>query len=156
LLGIWAVCSGLLAFFADNPAGTPVTASGIVHLILAVIAFTAIVVGTILVSASLLADPGWRPAARILLALAIAGALGYLLLGTGHKYQHAPGGLYERIFLGLVLAWMAAAAVAVNRATRDGLAGIHALVRGRDAGGLRRLGPGRLQLSICRWAHRYE
>jgi hypothetical protein len=122
LLVTWAVCSGLLAFCADNPAGTPVTASGIVHLILAVIAFTTIVVGTILISASLLADPAWRPAARLLLALSVAGALAYLLLGTAHQDHHAPGGLYERIFLGLVLLWMTVAALAVDRRTRQAAA----------------------------------
>ncbi len=35
LLVIWAACSGLLAFFADNPEGQPVTASGVVHAVLA-------------------------------------------------------------------------------------------------------------------------
>ena len=63
LLVTWAVCSGLLAFFADDPEGTPQHGSGIVHLVLAFIAFTAITIGTILISASLMSDPAWRPAA---------------------------------------------------------------------------------------------
>jgi hypothetical membrane protein len=111
----WAICSGLLAFFADNPEGTPLTASGIVHLILAFIAFTCIVVGTILISAGLMSDPGWRFAARILLSIAVAGGVAYLLLGVAQKHHNAPGGLYERIFLGLELLWMAVAAVVVAR-----------------------------------------
>jgi hypothetical membrane protein len=61
LLVTWAVCSGLLAFFADDIEGTPQHGSGIVHLVLAFIAFTAVTIGAILISASLLSDPAWRP-----------------------------------------------------------------------------------------------
>jgi hypothetical membrane protein len=110
LVATWAVCSGLLAFFADNPEGTPTTASGVVHVVLALIAFACVVIGTILISAGLRSDPAWRSAASVLLAVAIAGAAAFLLLGTAHGRQHAPGGLYERIFLGLELLWIALAA----------------------------------------------
>jgi hypothetical membrane protein len=116
LLVTWAICSGLLAFFADDPEGQPLHGSGVVHLVLAFIAFTCIVIGTILISASLMSDPAWRPAAPVLLAISVAGALAYLLLGTAHKH-HAPGGLYERIFLGLELLWIAVAAIAIARRT---------------------------------------
>ena len=117
LLVTWAVCSGLLAFFADDPEGTPQHGSGVVHLVLAFIAFTAIAIGAILISASLISDPAWRPAAPVLLAVSVAGALAYLLLGAAHKHHHAPGGLYERIFLGLELLWIAVAAIAIARRT---------------------------------------
>jgi hypothetical protein len=40
-----------------------------------------------------------------------------LLLGTAQKHHHAPGGLYERVFLGLELLWIAVAAVAIIRRT---------------------------------------
>jgi hypothetical membrane protein len=115
LIVTWAICSGLLAFFADDPEGTPQTGSGVVHLVLAFIAFTCITIGTILISASLMSDPAWRPAAPVLLAVSIAGALAYLLLGTAHKHHHPPGGLYERIFLGLELLWIVVAAIAIVR-----------------------------------------
>ena len=115
LLVTWAICSGLLAFFADNPEGTTQTASGVVHLVLAFIAFTCITIGVILISASLMSDPAWRPAAPVLLAISIAGAVAYLLLGTAEKHHHAPGGLYERIFLGLQLLWIVVAAIAIAR-----------------------------------------
>jgi hypothetical membrane protein len=118
LLVAWAACSGLLAFFADDPAGTPQTGSGIVHLALAFIAFPCITVGAILISASLMSDPAWRPAAPVLLAISIAGALACLLLATANKHHHAPGGLYERIFLGLELLWMAVAAITIARRAR--------------------------------------
>ena len=117
LLVTWAICSGLLAFFADDPEGTSQTGSGVVHVVLAIIAFTCVTIGAILVSASLMSDPAWRPAARVLLAISVAGAVVYLLLGTASKHHHAPGGLYERIFLGLELLWVVVAAVAIARRT---------------------------------------
>ncbi|HUB22202.1 MAG TPA: DUF998 domain-containing protein [Streptosporangiaceae bacterium] len=115
LLVTWAICSGLLAFFADDPEGTPQHGSGVVHLILAFIAFTCVTIGTILISAGLRSDPAWRRTAPVLLAISVAGAVAYLLLGTAIKHHHAPGGLYERIFLGLELLWIAVAAVAIAR-----------------------------------------
>lgn len=115
LLVTWAICSGLLAFFADDPEGTPQHGSGVVHLILAFIAFTCITIGAILISASLVSDPAWRPFATVLLATSVAGAVAYLLLGTADQHHHAPGGLYERIFLGLELLWITVAAIAIAR-----------------------------------------
>lgn len=117
LLVSWAIFSGLLAFFADNPVGTPQTTSGVIHVVLAFIAFTCVAIGLIVISASLMSDPAWRRAAPALLAVSIAGALAYLLLGTASRHHHAPGGLYERIFLGLELLWILIAAVAVARRT---------------------------------------
>ena len=117
LVVTWAICSGLLAFFADDVEGTPQHGSGIVHLVLAFIAFTAMAIGAILVSASLMSGPAWRPAAPVLLAVSVAGAIAYLLLGTAHKHHHAPGGLYERVFLGLELLWILIAAIAVSKRT---------------------------------------
>jgi hypothetical membrane protein len=117
LLVTWAICSGLLAFFADDIEGTPQHGSGIVHLVLAFIAFTAIAIGAILISASLMSDPAWRRAAPVLLAISVAGAIAYLLLGAANKHHHAPGGLYERVFLGLELLWIVIAAIAISRRT---------------------------------------
>jgi hypothetical membrane protein len=115
LLVTWAVCSGLLAFFADDIEGTRQHGSGVVHVVLAFIAFTAIAIGAILISASLISDPAWRRAAPVMLGLSIAAGVAYLLLGGALKHHHAPGGLYERIFLGLELLWIAVAAIAIAR-----------------------------------------
>jgi hypothetical membrane protein len=110
LLGVWAVCSGLLAFFADDLEGQPVYGSGIVHLALAIVAFACVAIATIVISASLWHDPRWERARAVLLAVAVAGAAAFLLLGSAARHHHAPGGLYERIFLGLELLWIAVAA----------------------------------------------
>jgi hypothetical membrane protein len=120
LLVTWAICSGLLAFFADDPAPAPQHGSGVVHDVLGIVAFTAITIDAILISASLMPDPAWRRSAPALLAISIVGALAYLLLGAPHKHYHAPVGLYERIFLGLELLWMALAAIAIARRTPGG------------------------------------
>jgi hypothetical membrane protein len=120
LVAIWAACSGLLAFFADNPEGQPLTASGIVHLALAFIAFACVAVGTILVSISLRSDRSWRPGSTVLFVLAVAGAAAFLLLASAAGHKHAPGGLYERIFLGIELLWIAlAGGYAARRAVRS-------------------------------------
>jgi hypothetical protein len=62
-----------------------------------------------------MSDPGWRRAAPVMLGLSIAAVVVYLLLDGALKHHHAPGGLYERIFLGLELLWIAVAAIAVAR-----------------------------------------
>ena len=61
----------------------------------------------VLISVSLRSGPAWRPAGTVLLAVSLAGAAAFLLLGAGFGHKHAPGGLYERIFLGLELLWIA-------------------------------------------------
>ena len=110
LLAVWAVCSGLLAFFADDVEGQPVHGSGLVHLALAFLAFCAVTVGTILASVALRSDPARVRAGSALLAISFAGAAAFLLLASAAGHKPAPGGLYERIFLGLQLLWIAVAA----------------------------------------------
>lgn len=92
LLVAWAVCSGLLAFFADDLEGQPVHGSGAVHIAPALIAFPCVAIGAILVSASLRSEPGWRSAGAVLLGVSIAGAAAFLLLGSATGHKHAPGG----------------------------------------------------------------
>src|ERR1700722_6410343 len=116
LLAAWALCSGLLAFFPDDLEGQPVRGSGAVHIALAVVAFICVAVAALVITAQLRLGPRWHRMSGVLLAVAIAGAVALVVLGAaGHK--HAPGGLYERIFLGLELLWIAlsTAHIAVTR-----------------------------------------
>jgi hypothetical protein len=55
-------------------------------------------------------DPAWHSAGAVLLTVSLAGTAAFLLLGSAAGHKHAPGGLYERIFLGLELLWIALAA----------------------------------------------
>jgi hypothetical membrane protein len=127
LIAIWAGCSALLAFFADDVEGQPLTGSGVVHLVLAFIAFPCVAIGTILVSSNLMSRQSPRSVAVVLLTLSVAGAAALLLLGTAVGHPHAPGGLYERIFLGLELLWIAVAGgyLAALRPAGDHPAGRH-------------------------------
>ncbi len=110
LLVAWAVCSGLLAFFADDIEGQHVHGTGIVHLVLAFIAFTCVAIGTLVVSISLRAGLASRSLGWSLLVLSVLGLIAYLLLGAAAKQHPSPDGLYERIFLGLELSWFGLAA----------------------------------------------
>jgi hypothetical protein len=120
LLGVWAVCSGALAFFADNPVGTPLHGSGRVHLALALVAFLAVLVGTLAASFALRCMPPFQAAGRWLLKTAVLAIVPLLLLGHAHLRTHSLGGLYEKLFLAIELAWLGLAAWLAARATPAG------------------------------------
>ena len=113
LLTAWAVCSGLLAFFADDLEGQPLHGSGIVHLVLAFIAFACVTIATVVISVALSREPQWARVRIVLLTVSLAGVVAFLLLGSAIGHKHAPCGLYERIFLGLELLWIALAAARI-------------------------------------------
>lgn len=115
LLTGWAVTSGLLAFFPDDPAGTRTRWHGEVHLVLAFIAFICVLVGALMVSSALRRLPPWRQLAGSLLILAWGALIPLLLLGHTHFRRHSLGGLYEKIFLGVELLWLLCAALAAAR-----------------------------------------
>ncbi|HXC75610.1 MAG TPA: DUF998 domain-containing protein [Candidatus Acidoferrum sp.] len=116
LIGAWAVCSAMLAFFPDNPVGTPSTPAGRIHLLLAGVAFLAVATGTVLVSVRLGADPAWRRVRiSLLLTSLVAIAPGLVAIIT-IRMHHGDFGLYERIFLALEILWILIAAFAARRA----------------------------------------
>lgn len=115
LLGVWAVTSGLLAFFPDDPVGTKTHGLAKVHLALAAIAFIAVVVGTRIVTRSLGRPPAWRPVLVPLAVLSWGALVPLVLLGRTHLRPHSLGGLYEKIFLGVELAWFLVAAAWIAR-----------------------------------------
>jgi hypothetical membrane protein len=104
-LALWAVTSGLLAFFPDDPLGTKTHGLAKVHLALAALAFIAVVVGTRLVTRAVWRDPVWRPIGGPLALLSWGALIPILLLGHAHFRPNSLGGLYEKIFLGVELAW---------------------------------------------------
>jgi hypothetical membrane protein len=115
LLATWAVTSGLLAFFPDDPVGTAIHGTARVHAVLAVVAFVAVVVGTRLTTRALRADPRWRPAIVPLTVLSWGAVVPFVLLGRAHLRLHSLGGLYEKVFLGVELAWFLVAAAWIAR-----------------------------------------
>ena len=106
LLAVWAIGSGLLAFFPDEPGGVAQTGTGKVHVALALIVFVAVILGTRLASRTL--------GSRVLIVLSWVAIVPVVLTGRTHFRLHSLGGLYEKIFLALELAWLAIAAAKVG------------------------------------------
>jgi hypothetical protein len=106
LITTWALASALLALFPDDPVGTVQHLHGRIHLLLALLAFAAILVGTIVASRALRTVDAWRPVHRLLLVLSWGALLPVLLLGRVHLRRHSLGGLYEKLFLLAELAWL--------------------------------------------------
>ena len=119
LLIVWALGSGLLAFFPDDPVGSPVHTSGAIHLAIAFIAFLAVLVGTILGSIALQSQARWRPVAIPMAVLSWGAILPLLLLGRAGFRTNSLGGLYEKIFLGMELLWFALVAVRVAQGSAE-------------------------------------
>lgn len=115
LLAVWAGSSALLAVFPDDPLGTPATAGGAIHLLLALVAFLGALLGTILLSLAAGGRPPLQPLRGWLLALSLLAALPFLALLRAGFGAASPGGLYERIFLATELSWILVAALAVLR-----------------------------------------
>ncbi len=118
LLGVWSVCSGLLAFFPDDPVGTRTHGLAEVHLVLAGIAFIAVVVGTRTATRVLRTEPAWRPVAGVLALLSWGALVPVLMLGRAHLRPHSLGGLYEKLFLAIELGWLLVVARWIPRVER--------------------------------------
>ena len=110
LLAVWAVTSGLLAFFPDDPVGTVTRGAARVHLALAGVAFVTVAIGARVTTRSLRRDPRWRPVLVPLAVLSYGAFIPVLLLGRAHLRPHSLGGLFEKLFLGVELAWFLVAA----------------------------------------------
>ena len=105
LLALWAVGSGLLAFFPDDPAGTPLRTSGRIHLALAAVAFGAMIAASFVTLRALRRDARFDPVRMRLRVLAWAGVVAILLVGKAGFHHHSLGGLWEKIFLACELGW---------------------------------------------------
>lgn len=120
-LGVWGVTSALLAGFPtdilDDRHLVPhphLTQHGEMHLALATLGFVAAAVGAVLVSTTLRRSP-LAGTSGLPLALAILSVVGLVVLVVSGAVAHA-GGLGERFFLAVVLAWTAVMATRVYRA----------------------------------------
>jgi hypothetical membrane protein len=115
LLAAWAVASGLLAFFPDDPAGTRLQTAGRIHVALAAIAFLAVLVGTFMTTRRLRADARFTPVVRPLFGLVGLGTLALALLLHAGLRGHSLGALWEKTFLAAMLAWLALSAAWIVR-----------------------------------------
>ena len=101
----WAISSGLLAFFPDNPYGYPKLWTGQIHLFLATIAFISIIVGMIKISIILKQESLLKNISVLLLIIGIFEIIMFMLTALSGFNPHTLGGLYERIFLALIMIW---------------------------------------------------
>ena len=107
LLTAWALASGALAFFPDDPVGAPPTNHGLFHLVAAILSFLAVLLATLLLTVALSRLWHERLAVALLTAIWLVAALSLLLLVFGGFKPESLGGLYERLFLGFELLWIA-------------------------------------------------
>ncbi len=110
LLGVWAVGALRLALFPTDIAGSGhVTLHGLIHLLVASIAFVCGAIGEFLLSLRLSAsaDERWRSMRIPMLTIAILALIALILLYFGSSFglRHI-GGLLERLFIGLILLWI--------------------------------------------------
>ncbi len=99
-LVVWALASGLLAFFPDDPVGTRTRGPAKVHLLLALIAFAAVIVGTLLASRVIRRTPGWERVAPALTVISWLAIVPILLLGHAKLRPRSLGGLWEKTLPG--------------------------------------------------------
>ncbi len=121
LLTVWAIASGLLAFFPDDPVGTVVQAAGRIHVAIAGVAFVGVAVGARITTRALRRDPRWRPVIVPLAVLSYGAFLPVLLLARSRFHPHSLGGLYEKLFLAAELSWFLVAAVWIVVSERSAL-----------------------------------
>ncbi|MGH7641457.1 MAG: DUF998 domain-containing protein [Candidatus Dormibacteria bacterium] len=120
LLAAWAIGSGLLAFFPDDPPGYPATSAGQVHLALAFIAFICVAVGTIVLSVGGRNLIQLRARYPLLLGVSLVALIPLALLGHSHFNPRSLDGLYERAFLALELLWILIAGIQLHQTSGAG------------------------------------
>jgi hypothetical membrane protein len=126
LLGVWAVGALILAISPTDVSG-PATVHGFVHLVAATLAFLGAALGTVSLSRAFQRDPTLRAVGRHAMPLAVLVLVFFFALYGGPVvFPHAAakvGGLVERVFIGLVLAWMlAVSAMMLRRPVRPAAA----------------------------------
>jgi hypothetical protein len=120
LVGIWAVAAIILAFSPTDLPGQHPTPHGVIHLVVAAVAFIAGAVGALLISFRLRADSRLRSIVPSALAIAAGACVILLVIGLQIGAHHYFG-LIERLFLGLVLLWLAVVAARLQSLTAPSL-----------------------------------
>ncbi|MDA4117755.1 MAG: DUF998 domain-containing protein [Thaumarchaeota archaeon] len=119
LFGIWAVGAMVLAA-APADVTPPATLHGVVHLLVAVLAFLGGAFGALTLSRGFSNDTSLKMGLLMPLAVLAVTSLVILYGATAvPRFDARYGGLLERVFLGLVLAWMLASSAAMLK--REGI-----------------------------------
>lgn len=99
-----------------TPDDSPVSATGLVHILAGVSAFLCITVAALVVSRKLDRDPKWRAAKQPALLLAFAIVVGLVISIVAQPLGGR--GIGQRIFLGTVLLWLLFMAARLGRAAK--------------------------------------
>jgi hypothetical membrane protein len=118
LFGVWALGVLLCGIFPVDRGAAGSTGAAQVHLLAALVAFVAALAGMWVLSISSRTHPGWAPRRGVLLALAAAATVGFVVMGAAPQ-EGSWGGLAQRVFVVLVLGWMAVAALTSTPARQD-------------------------------------
>jgi hypothetical membrane protein len=119
LLAFWGLGAFLLAAFPTDVPSTPVSWHGAIHLVVAALAFLAASIGELLLALHFSREPALRRLARVATGIAVLGVVVNLVLFAIDGRPHLAaeiGGLAERLFLGIVLAWMVLVSLWILRA----------------------------------------
>ena len=118
LLSIWTVGAFLLALFPTDLAGQKPTLHGLIHLLVAFIAFVSVAIGELLLSLRFAADERWQTVRNPTVTIAFVTLIALFLLFFGiFAGLNGIGGLLERVFLGLSLLWILVVALHLRSLT---------------------------------------
>jgi hypothetical membrane protein len=116
LMYVWGVGALLLAIFPTDAPNTSVSWHGLIHLVVATLAFIGAGLGALMISLRLRESGLSRRARRFSLSTSVLAIL--FLVFTLVSLQTGIGGLVERIFIGLVLLWISVMSVVFSRQMR--------------------------------------
>jgi hypothetical membrane protein len=111
LMSVWGIGALILAVFPTDVPSTPVSWHGAIHLLVAILAFLGGAFGALYLSLYLTRNKEWPSIKRYALPISYLAVI-FCLMVIGlpfvlPKLSTNIGGLIERIFIGLVLLWMA-------------------------------------------------
>lgn len=106
LVGLFGLGVLLDAAFPIDPGGQMTTAAGTVHLMAALVAFVCMVLAMFVFSRTFKQSARWRSLRSVSLVLALMALAAFFLPSNGEW-----AGLFQRIFVGVVISWMVIVAI---------------------------------------------
>ena len=115
LFGLFGVGVLVDAFFPIDRGGMqPETVVGTIHILAALVAFVCAILGMFVLKRTFKRDARWGSYWRLSLSLAVAALVAFFLPSEG-----AWTGVFQRIFVGIIIAWMVLAALRLRSLAGD-------------------------------------